>query len=58
MYAYCSRSELHIVDSLGLLASLIHPDLVANWGPPDAVQTVDTHVLWHRKMEQEHYASS
>ncbi len=34
--AFFSRPGPRIVDSLELLARLIHPDLFAGWGPPDA----------------------
>ena len=34
--AYYSRPGPRVIDGLELLASLIHPDLFAGWGPPDA----------------------
>lgn len=37
-HAYFSRPGPRIVDSLELLAELIHPELFAGWGPPDAWQ--------------------
>ena len=36
--AYFSRPGPRIVDSLELLAELIHPELCAGWGPRDAWQ--------------------
>ena len=36
--AYVSRPGPRIVDSLELLAELIHPELFAGWGPPGAWQ--------------------
>ncbi len=38
--AYFSRPGPRIVDSLELLARLIHPDLFPGWGPPDAARPV------------------
>jgi iron complex transport system substrate-binding protein len=38
--AYFSRPGPRIVDSLELLAELIHPELCAGWGPRDAWQTL------------------
>ncbi|MGQ9482511.1 hypothetical protein [Chloroflexus sp.] len=34
--AYFSRPGPRIVDSLELLASMIHPELFAGWGPTGA----------------------
>ncbi len=55
--AYCSRPGPRIVDSLELLASLIHPDLFTGWGPDDAAQRICAADTWNLKMEQEYYAS-
>jgi len=55
--AYCSRPGPRIVDSLELLASLIHPDLFAGWGPNDAAQRICAADKWNLEMEQEYYAS-
>lgn len=55
--AYCSRPGPRIVDSLELLARLIHPDLFAGWGPPDAAQTVNFTGQRNIEMEHKHYAS-
>jgi iron complex transport system substrate-binding protein len=38
--SYFSRPGPRIVDSLELLARLIHPDLFAGWGPVDGASTV------------------
>jgi iron complex transport system substrate-binding protein len=40
--AYFSRPGPRIVDSLELLAELIHPDLCGGWGPRDAWQPLVT----------------
>lgn len=38
--SYMSRPGPRIVDSLELLASLIHPELFAGWGPPGAARAL------------------
>lgn len=38
--SYFSRPGPRIVESLELLASLVHPELFAGWGPPDAARPV------------------
>jgi iron complex transport system substrate-binding protein len=40
--AYFSRPGPRIVDSLELLAELIHPEHCAGWGPPDAWRVLQT----------------
>lgn len=39
--AYCSRPGPRVVDSLELLAELIHPEHFGGWAPPDAWQRLD-----------------
>jgi iron complex transport system substrate-binding protein len=40
--AYFSRPGPRIVDSLELLAELVHPELCAGWGPPGAWRLLET----------------